>query len=110
MKPAIRILWRCVLIVWLGLAFMTLTTWLGCEPLDELPSAEAGNAPMNAKCFRTNHGAVSFYEHGTIGDEPLQFSFYLSLLLVPWALLTWDLWRAGILKRWFSRRAGNNPR
>jgi hypothetical protein len=104
MQGAMRILWRCILIAWFGLAFMALTTWLGCESIDALPSTEMSNAPTDAKCFRTNHGVVSFYEHGTIQQEPLQFSVYVALLLVPWVLLVWDLWRSGILKRWLSRR------
>jgi hypothetical protein len=104
MQHALRILWRCILIAWFGLAFMELTTWLGSQPLEDLLPTELSKVPVSAKSFTTNHGMKLFHEHGTIQQEPLQFSLYVALLLVPWALLVWDLRRSGVLKRWLSRR------
>jgi len=104
MHVALRILWRCILIVWFGFAFLALTTWLGCQPVEDLSPTEMSEVPVGAKCFTVNHGMKLFHEHGTIQQEPLQFSMYAALLLVPWVLLVWDLWRSGVLKRWLSRR------
>jgi hypothetical protein len=102
MNRWLKIFWLGVLIAWSLLAFMSLTTWLGCLPLDELPTSAANAIPAGTRCFTNNRGSIAFYEHGTIHDEPLLFSLNLALLLVPAGLLMWKMWRSGMYRRFWK--------
>jgi hypothetical protein len=84
-----------LLLVALGFAaFTSLTPWLGCRPLTELPLREASAlvVPRNAQCFTNNHGRIAFHTHGLISREPGRFALHVAALVIVLGFLTVSVW------------------
>ena len=79
-------------------AFISLTPWLGCRPLSELPSTGSGTSvvPSDAQCFTDNHGQIAFHTHGLIALEPGRFTLHVATLVLVLALLAVSVWKAGV--------------
>jgi hypothetical protein len=68
------------------LAFFITAPWLNAQPLSELPGTYHAQVPTWAKSFTTDHSNLVFHDHGTIGQEPLQFALRVGLTLALLAL------------------------
>lgn len=89
MKGVLLLIARVVLLATMLLAFFSLTPWLGCRPLNELPSTQQQKVevPADAVCFTDNHGRVAFHQHGLISQEPYRFVGHLIAFLLPAVLM-----------------------
>lgn len=93
MRFLLRSMFQLLLVATLFLSFFALTPWLGCQPLDNLPSGERERLtiPANAVCFTNNHNHIAFHEHGLIAAEPYRFAAHMLGFLVSGGLLVWSV-------------------
>jgi hypothetical protein len=106
MKRILISITQLALVLAMFAAFFSLTPWLGCRPLDELPSEQRAAKSISPEvvCFTDNHGQIAFHNHGLISQEPERFAFHVVGVIVPFGLLLLSLWyfrssrRAGIGK------------
>jgi hypothetical protein len=94
MRRLLFSLMQLALVGGIFLAFFSLTPWLGCRPISELPSGEQLLTPMppNAVCFTNNHGHIAFHTHGLISQEPLRFAVHVAILIILFGALLWSIW------------------
>jgi hypothetical protein len=104
MRRLLISLMQLALVVGIFLAFFSLTPWLGCRPISELPSGQQlpTPTPPDAVCFTNNHGHIAFHTHGLISQEPLRFAAHVAILIILFGALLWSIWPIRGLG-WLSR-------